>query len=275
MGDLPPNPTHHPLPPNPTTGDTAGHRSPARQMDPPQAGRPGDPRDEFPRGFTRGGFAPIPQRHPEMPPAPAQEHQRERSPPPPPRNYDRDFERDRDPPRRADREFPRRDLDPEPEMGTRSWDTYYERTGRGGPPPRDDDYGGSQSSKYRHSLLTLGRPKRRRSPSPYDAASRTRYRSPTPPPRFPPNPPAHGLPDPAEIDYVLNFRQFSDWFRASHPQTAKTDDEDTRRVKAEIDAGTAPDGGREKVGMAKRYDRYRKEYLSRQVSNFDLRVMTS
>lgn len=144
MGDIPPNPTHHPLPPNPSLSDTAGNRSPARQMDPPQEGRPGDPRDEFPRGFTRGGFAPIPQRHADMPPAPAQEYQRERSPPPPPRNYDRDFERDREPPRRAegrDRSFPRRDLDPEPDMerGSRSWDTYYERTGRGGPPPREED----------------------------------------------------------------------------------------------------------------------------------------
>jgi hypothetical protein len=108
------------------------------------------------------------------------------------------------------------------------------------------------------------RPKRRRSPSPYDQASRARYRSPTPP-RYPPNA-AAGLPDPAEIDYILSFRQFSDWFRTSHPQTAKADDEETRRVRAELEAGAGPEVGKEKVGMAKRYDRYRKEYTSRQVS---------
>lgn len=74
-----------------------------------------------------------------------------------------------------------------------------------------------------------------------------------------------GFPDPAEIDYVLTFRQFSEWFRASHPQTAKLDDEETRRVRAEIEGGAGGDVGKEKVGMAKRYDRYRKEYTSRQV----------
>lgn len=149
MGDLPPNPTHHPLPPNPTAGDISGRRSPARQMDPPQAGRGDDPRDEFPRGFTRGGFAPIPHRHSDLPPAPSQELERERAPPPPPRDYDRD----REPPRRheaREREFPRRDLDPEPDVDRerRSWDDYYERTGRAAlppppPPPAqwEDDYG--------------------------------------------------------------------------------------------------------------------------------------
>ena len=149
MGDLPPNPTHHPLPPNPTLGDTAGRRSPARQMDPPSNDRAGDPREEFPRGFTRGGFAPIPHRHPDLPTTPADEHQRHRSPPPPPRIYERDHERERDPPRRhegRDREFPRRDLDPEPEQGrgSRNWDSYYDRSGRGPPPPHwEDDYGES------------------------------------------------------------------------------------------------------------------------------------
>jgi hypothetical protein len=145
MGDLPPNPTHHPLPPNPTIGDTADRRSPARQMDPPGNERAGDPREEFPRGFTRGGFAPIPHRHADAPAA-SSELERHRSPPPPPRVYDREFERERDLPRRQegrDREFPRRDLDPEPERDGRSWNTYYDRSGRGGaPPPQwDDDYG--------------------------------------------------------------------------------------------------------------------------------------
>lgn len=75
-----------------------------------------------------------------------------------------------------------------------------------------------------------------------------------------------GLPDPAEVDYVLSFRQFSEWFRTSHPQTAKTDDEETRRVRSELENGAGGETGKEKVGMAKRYDRYRKEYTSRQVS---------
>jgi hypothetical protein len=145
MGDLPPNPTHHPLPPNPTIGDTADRRSPARQMDPPGNERAGDPREEFPRGFTRGGFAPIPHRHADAPAA-SSEPERHRSPPPPPRVYDREFDRERDLPRRQegrDREFPRRDLDPEPERDGRSWNTYYDRGARGGPPPPqwDDDYG--------------------------------------------------------------------------------------------------------------------------------------
>jgi hypothetical protein len=112
------------------------------------------------------------------------------------------------------------------------------------------------------------RPKRRRSPSPYDQAARTRFRSPTPP-RYPTAVPS-GLPDPAEVDYVLSFRQFSEWFRTSHPQTAKTDDEETRRVRSELESGAGGDTGKEKVGMAKRYDRYRKEYTSRQVSSSNL-----
>jgi hypothetical protein len=37
-------------------------------------------------------------------------------------------------------------------------------------------------------------------------------------------------------------------------------------VRAEIEGGAGGDVGKEKVGMAKRYDRYRKEYTSRQVS---------
>jgi hypothetical protein len=37
-------------------------------------------------------------------------------------------------------------------------------------------------------------------------------------------------------------------------------------VRAELEAGAGPEVGKEKVGMAKRYDRYRKEYTSRQVS---------
>ena len=158
MGDLPPNPTHHPLPPNPTIGDTADRRSPARQMDPPGNERAGDPREEFPRGFTRGGFAPIPHRHADAPAA-SSEPERHRSPPPPPRVYDREFDRERDPPRRQegrDREFPRRDLDPEPERDGRNWNTYYDRSGRGGPPPPqwDDDYGKLTPSAPRQTADT-------------------------------------------------------------------------------------------------------------------------
>ena len=62
----------------------------------------------------------------------------------------------------------------------------------------------------------------------------------------------------------LTFREFADWFRASHPQTAKADEEELRRVKAEVEHGGP--AGKEKVGMGRRYERYRKEYTSRQVS---------
>lgn len=63
----------------------------------------------------------------------------------------------------------------------------------------------------------------------------------------------------------MTFRQFSEWFRISHPQTARLDDEELKRVKAELESGNEA-AGKEKVGMGKRYDRYRKEYTGRQVS---------
>ena len=150
MSDLPSNPAHHPLPQNPSLGDIAGQRSPAKQMDPPSTGPSGDPRDEYPRGFTRGGFAPIPHRHSDMPLSASEDREGEkaRSPPPPPRDYDRERElprrhdiRDREPPRR---EFDYSETD---DRERRSWDDYYERTGRGIPPPPpaaqnwEDDYG--------------------------------------------------------------------------------------------------------------------------------------
>lgn len=75
------------------------------------------------------------------------------------------------------------------------------------------------------------------------------------------------LPDPATLDYQLNFRQFVEWFRVSHPQTAKADEDELRRYKASVEEGTVdPSVSKEKVGIGKRYERYRKEYTSRQVS---------
>jgi len=71
------------------------------------------------------------------------------------------------------------------------------------------------------------------------------------------------MPDPAELPHSLTFRQFADWFRASHPSTAKQDDDELRRYKQDVEEGK--EAGRERVGMAKRYERYRKEYTSRQV----------
>jgi hypothetical protein len=69
------------------------------------------------------------------------------------------------------------------------------------------------------------------------------------------------------LDYCLSFRQFSEWFRLSHPQTAKQDEEELRRSKeAAAEGGAAAGNAKEKLGMGKRYERYRKEYTSRQVS---------
>jgi hypothetical protein len=109
------------------------------------------------------------------------------------------------------------------------------------------------------------RPKRRRSPSPFAQSHRARLRSPSPPSHFPG--PSSTFPDPASLEYLLTFRQFAEWFRASHPQTAKADEEELRRLRAAIEDGTAPvSAAKERVGMGKRYERYRKEYTSRQVS---------
>lgn len=75
------------------------------------------------------------------------------------------------------------------------------------------------------------------------------------------------MPDPASLETLLTFKQFAEWFRASHPQTAKDDDEDLRRIRADVESGQLPKSVLiEKHGMAKRYERYKKEYYSRQVS---------
>lgn len=115
----------------------------------------------------------------------------------------------------------------------------------------------------RPALTRTDRPKRRRSPSPFGPPShRARLHSPSPPP--PRRHPAHELPDPASLEHLLTYRQFSEWFRASHPQTAKADEEELRRAQQEEDGGAGK--GRGKVGMPKRFERYRREYSSRQVS---------
>jgi hypothetical protein len=102
------------------------------------------------------------------------------------------------------------------------------------------------------------RPKRRRSPSPSYPSTRPRHDS---PPSRQHHQNQHHLPDPASVPGQLTYREFAEWFRVSHPQTAKADDEELRRIKAEDPDVMA----REKIGMAKRYERYRKEYTSRQV----------
>ena len=63
---------------------------------------------------------------------------------------------------------------------------------------------------------------------------------------------------------MLQYRQFADWFRTSHPQTAKLDDEEARQHRQALEQGL--ETSKERVGMAKRYERYKKEFLSRQVS---------
>ncbi|KAL1408935.1 hypothetical protein Q8F55_005749 [Vanrija albida] len=104
--------------------------------------------------------------------------------------------------------------------------------------------------------------KRRRSPSPSYSHQRPRKRSPSPSRPHQ----SHALPDPASIDSLLTFRQFAEWFRASHPQTARADDEDLRRIRSDVESGLLPESVLiEKHGMAKRYERYRKEYTSRQL----------
>lgn len=113
---------------------------------------------------------------------------------------------------------------------------------------------------FRPTRLTLQERKRRRTPSPGYPHQRQRRRSPSPG-RY------NQLPDPASLETVLTFKQFAEWFRVSHPQTAKDDDEDLRRVRADVESGVLPKSVLvEKHGMAKRYERYKKEYYSRQVS---------
>ena len=75
----------------------------------PQRGRSPTP----PRGFSRSGFAPIPHRHSDLPPMP----------------------------REREREFPRRDLDPEPEI--ERWERRMDREEyeRRPPPHWEEEYG--------------------------------------------------------------------------------------------------------------------------------------
>ena len=144
----------------------------------------------------------------------------------------------------------------------RRMDMEDHERGRGRPSSWEDDYGVSWSLCYASGRVHLieevsliaDRPKRRRSPSPFASSHRPRRASP-PPDHF-------GLPDPASLPGLLTFRDFAEWFRASHPQTAKADEEELRRVRAEAEGGTL---GKEKIGMGKRYERYRREYTSRQV----------
>ncbi|KAK4686837.1 hypothetical protein P7C73_g3283, partial [Tremellales sp. Uapishka_1] len=206
---LPPNPN---LPANPTLAAKAfpavNARSPAPPLSPPRG------------GFTRDGFAPIRNRH-----ADRVEYETMVGP---------EMGRGRDGPREREREFPRRELDPEPERGWERRDDFAAR--------------GRWEGEY-------DRPKRRRSPSPIHSSHRPRHRSPSP--SFYPAPP-----DPASLDTLLPFRQFAEWFRHSHPQTAKADDDELRRYRA--DQGDEAKG-RERVGMGKRYERYKKEFISRQL----------
>lgn len=189
-------------------------------------------------GFTRGGFAPIPHRHSDIAPLPSTT-----SPAPalalsPSRA---EWERGRG----KERELPRRELDPEPEdrERRREWDDY---------PPRRESRG--------HWEDDFDRPKRRRSPSPLGPSHRPRLNSPSPPP------PRFNIPDPASIETLLPFRTFAEWFRTSHPQTARVDEEETRKHREMIESGQATEQeAKEKVGMAKRYERYRKEFTSRQL----------
>ncbi|OXG51481.1 arsenite-resistant protein ASR2 [Cryptococcus neoformans] len=189
-------------------------------------------------GFTRGGFAPIPHRHSDIAPLPSTT-----SPTPALALSPSRVEWERG--RGKERELPRRELDPEPEdrERRREWDEY---------PPRRESRG--------HWEDDFDRPKRRRSPSPLGPSHRPRLNSPSPPP------PRFNIPDPASIETLLPFRTFAEWFRTSHPQTARADEEETRKHKEMIESGQATEQeAKEKVGMAKRYERYRKEFTSRQL----------
>ncbi|ORX34935.1 hypothetical protein BD324DRAFT_633296 [Kockovaella imperatae] len=133
------------------------------------------------------------------------------------------------------------------------------------PPSRDDELRRDSMSKREPMERWDPRDDYDRRP-PWEDHDRKRRRSSSPPPhpsrrmRRSPSPPRHGLPDPADIDTLLSFKQFADWFRASHPQTARADEEEVRRA-----VESAEGLGKEKKGMAKRYERYRKEYTSRQL----------
>ncbi|ORY30788.1 hypothetical protein BCR39DRAFT_528324 [Naematelia encephala] len=219
--------SHHPLPPNPSTYLPArpASRSPSRENLERQA--------EDRPGFSRAGFAPIPHRHSEVHSPSRDGYARG---PPPPGRFDEPIRGGRE------RDFPRRDLDPI--YDDDRWDRRedWERRGRGREDPTD-------------------RPKRLRSPSPPFAARRPRMHSPSPPRGA-----QNNLPDPATIPELLNFRDFANWFRASHPNTAKADEEELKRVREALENGTADAKmSKERVGMGKRYERYRKEYTSRQL----------
>ena len=64
------------------------------------------------------------------------------------------------------------------------------------------------------------------------------------------------FPDPYELDVPANFRAFADWFQATHPDDYQSDE--------------ALDGPRDSGGsltnLRKRYEKYRKVMISKQVS---------
>lgn len=193
-------------------------------------------------------------------------------PPPPPRD-DRPLRDDR-PSRDGMRGEERRGREPLPirerdilPVGTREWDGPDMREGREErrrrPPPHWEEEGMSHfpiSPFLDRKAKLLDRPKRRRSPSPSYSTHRPRRHSPDHSTH------SYGLPDPASLPNQLTFKQFAEWFRANHPNTAKADEEEFKRYKSGMmDEETS--GGKERVGMGKRYERYRKEYTSRQVSH--------
>jgi hypothetical protein len=241
--------------------DTEMEELPRNPMLPPAPARSdADATIGFDRpGFSRGGFAPIPHRHEEfaMPMATsmagsmgaspmAGKRPREEFDRPPPPRQDRSWEAERE------RDFGRRDFEADPEF-----DRFDRRERRR---DWDDEYGQSQVVEICKQLTILDRLKRRRSPSPVGQSHRPRLHSPSPPPRSLSN-----LPDPATLPNLLSFREFVQWFKACHPQTAKADEEEYRKAMEKFGAGEGGDISKERVGIGKRYERYRREYTSRQL----------
>jgi serrate RNA effector molecule len=82
---------------------------------------------------------------------------------------------------------------------------------------------------------------------------------------YPPRGGGSRFPDPYELDVPANFRAFADWFQATHPEEYLSDE--------------GPDGPRDSNGqpngLRRRYERYRKVMISKQVSDLIKKSLSS
>jgi hypothetical protein len=79
---------------------------------------------------------------------------------------------------------------------------------------------------------------------------------------YPPPPPNRRAPqDPHTFDYPASLKQYAEWFRYFYPQQAQ--EEDTADKAAEQEAG---DGSKPRNGIRSRWEKYKKDFASQQVS---------